>query len=252
MLYSQKKYPPFHQFRMKLTHYLLVPLPLLLKLPLTWCRCSDFLQGNEPIPGLYQKAGLALSGPIRKQAGRPQRQLPHRHFVAAQTALSHPTTTNKEGMVTFVIKGHKGVNTRTQSKRWSKAHSKLNTDVHSFSWNWENETTTSMLLNIICYCLFPKVPRGIAASGRKSKQESQHSDHLQLILLATRVLSPQQPLFPRNCFFPRGFSSNVELLLSIYSKAKTGSELNTYIHTHLLGSSTVEFCFTSGVFFFLY
>lgn len=114
MLYSQKKYPPFHWFRMKLTHYLLVPLPLLLKLPLTWCRCSDFLQGNEPIPGLYQKAGLALSGPIRKQAGRPQRQLPHRHFVAAQKALSHPTTTNKEGMVTFVIKGHKGVNTRTQ------------------------------------------------------------------------------------------------------------------------------------------
>lgn len=94
--YSSKKDPLFHPFSIRLSHYLLVPLPLLLKLPLTWYQYSDFLQGNEPIPGLYQKAGSALSGPIHKQAGRPQRQLPHQRFAAGQTALPHPTKTNKQ------------------------------------------------------------------------------------------------------------------------------------------------------------
>lgn len=94
MLLLFKKRSPISSIQ--LSHYLLVPLPLLLKLPSTWYRYSDFLQGNEPIPGLYQKAGSALSGPIHKQAGRPQRRLPHQHFAAAQMALPHPATTNKQ------------------------------------------------------------------------------------------------------------------------------------------------------------
>lgn len=94
--YSSKKDPLCNPFSIKLSHYLLVPLPLLLKLPLTWYRYSDFLQGNEPIPRPYQKAGSALSGPIHKQAGRPQRRLAHHHFAAAQPALPRPTKTNKQ------------------------------------------------------------------------------------------------------------------------------------------------------------
>lgn len=106
LLLKNKKNLLFHRLDIKLSHYLLVPLPLLLKLPLTWYQYSDSLQGNEPIPRLYQKAGSALSGPIHKQAGRPQRQLPHQHSAAAQTALPHPTKTNKEVKVTLIIKGH--------------------------------------------------------------------------------------------------------------------------------------------------